>query len=214
MTLRAERLRAEFDRGFGWGGDLGWRSPDEIPTAFVEMLKGMSPGQVVGPLRGRLATMLRNLAGPADRTLSLQWAGIAQAPQRLRDGVPPSAIGTIATVGYGIAIWALSQGSMAHVTALRETSALFGALIGADTLPTRKPDPAPYVASVQRAGGDVARSMLIGDTETDRKTGLAVGVPVALVTFGPEGRAIERLEPEALLDHFDDLPGLALRLLK
>lgn len=39
--------------------------------------------------------------------------------------------GTIATVGYGIAIWALAQGSMAHVTALRETSALFGALIGA-----------------------------------------------------------------------------------
>ena len=34
------------------GGDLGWRSVDEIPTAFVEMLKGMSPGQVVGPLRG------------------------------------------------------------------------------------------------------------------------------------------------------------------
>ena len=34
-----------------------------------------------------------------------------------------------------------------------------------------------------------------------------------LVTFGPEGRAIERLAPEALLDHFDDLPDLALRLL-
>ena len=30
------------------GGDLGWRSVDEIPTAFVEMLKGMRPGQVVG----------------------------------------------------------------------------------------------------------------------------------------------------------------------
>jgi phosphoglycolate phosphatase len=55
--------------------------------------------------------------------------------------------------------------------------------------------------------------MLIGDTETDRNTGLAVGVPVALVTFGPEGRAIERLQPEALLDHFDDLPALAARLL-
>ena len=42
--------------------------------------------------------------------------------------------GAIATVGYGIAIWALSQGAMAHVTALRETSALFGALIGAYVL--------------------------------------------------------------------------------
>lgn len=39
--------------------------------------------------------------------------------------------GVIATVGYGIAIWALSLGAMAHVAALRETSVLFGALMGA-----------------------------------------------------------------------------------
>ncbi|MES2144604.1 MAG: HAD hydrolase-like protein, partial [Pseudomonadota bacterium] len=63
-----------------------------------------------------------------------------------------------------------------------------------------------------RAGGTVARSMLVGDTETDRRTGLAAGVPVALVTFGPEGRGVARLTPEALLDHFDDLPDLAARL--
>jgi phosphoglycolate phosphatase len=90
---------------------------------------------------------------------------------------------------------------------------LFGALIGADTLSTRKPDAAPYVAAVTGAGGTVARSMLIGDTETDRKTGLSAGVPVALVTFGPEGRGVARLSPEALLDHFDDLPDLAQRML-
>ncbi len=90
---------------------------------------------------------------------------------------------------------------------------LFGALIGADTLPVRKPDPAPYVASVLGAGGTVARSMLVGDTDTDRKTARAAGVPVALVTFGPEGPDIARLEPEALLHHFDDLPDLAERLI-
>ena len=39
--------------------------------------------------------------------------------------------GLIAHGGYGIAIWALSQGPMAHVAALRETSVLFGALMGA-----------------------------------------------------------------------------------
>lgn len=38
--------------------------------------------------------------------------------------------GAIASLGYGIAIWALSQGPMAHVAALRETSVLFGALMG------------------------------------------------------------------------------------
>jgi drug/metabolite transporter (DMT)-like permease len=38
--------------------------------------------------------------------------------------------GVIAAIGYGIAIWALSQGAMAHVAALRETSVLFAALMG------------------------------------------------------------------------------------
>lgn len=38
--------------------------------------------------------------------------------------------GAIANVGYGIAIYALVLGPMAHVAALRETSVLFGALMG------------------------------------------------------------------------------------
>jgi phosphoglycolate phosphatase len=56
--------------------------------------------------------------------------------------------------------------------------------------------------------------MLVGDTETDARTGIAAGVPVALVTFGPEGRAVERFAPAALLERFEDLPDLALRLLR
>lgn len=89
----------------------------------------------------------------------------------------------------------------------------FGALVGADTLPVRKPDPTPYRAAVERAGGVVSRSMLVGDTETDAKTGVAAGVPVALVTFGPEGAGVSRFAPAALLDRFEDLPGLAERLI-
>lgn len=38
--------------------------------------------------------------------------------------------GVVATIGYGLAIWALSVGGMAHVAALRETSVLWGSLIG------------------------------------------------------------------------------------
>ncbi|QOY62311.1 peptidylprolyl isomerase [Lysobacter sp. H21R4] len=34
------------------GGDLGWRSSDEIPSAFAEMVRNMSPGQVTEPIRG------------------------------------------------------------------------------------------------------------------------------------------------------------------
>lgn len=82
---------------------------------------------------------------------------------------------------------------------------LFGTLVGADTVGVRKPDPAPLLRAIADLCGDPAHAVLIGDTETDRRTGAACAVPVVLVTFGPEGAAIARLTPEALLDHYDDL---------
>lgn len=34
------------------GGDLGYRSLDEIPSAFVPLLKTLQPGQIIGPIHG------------------------------------------------------------------------------------------------------------------------------------------------------------------
>lgn len=82
---------------------------------------------------------------------------------------------------------------------------LFASLVGADTFPVRKPDPVPLVAAVERAGGDLAKTVLIGDTETDVKTGDATGVPVVLVAFGPEGTGVARLTPDALLPDYGQL---------
>jgi phosphoglycolate phosphatase len=55
--------------------------------------------------------------------------------------------------------------------------------------------------------------MLVGDTLTDRETARNAGVPVALVTFGPEGGEVARHSPEALVAHFDELPDLVQRLI-
>ncbi len=84
----------------------------------------------------------------------------------------------------------------------------FASMIGADTLPVRKPDPKPLFAAIDGAGGDRARSVLIGDTITDAKTGENAEIPVVLVAFGPEGEAVERFDPAALLEHYSDLPDL------
>ncbi|RMH42804.1 MAG: HAD family hydrolase [Alphaproteobacteria bacterium] len=84
----------------------------------------------------------------------------------------------------------------------------FGALVGADTLPVRKPDPAPLLAAVERAGGSRERAILVGDTETDARTARAAGVRSVLVTFGPEGAAVRRFAPDATLDRFEDLPAM------
>jgi phosphoglycolate phosphatase len=87
----------------------------------------------------------------------------------------------------------------------------FAALVGADTLGVRKPDPRHVLETIARAGGVPGRAVLVGDTATDREAARAAGVPCVLVSFGPEGGAAA-LAPEALLGHFDELPGLLERL--
>ncbi|MEM6324466.1 MAG: HAD-IA family hydrolase [Pseudomonadota bacterium] len=90
---------------------------------------------------------------------------------------------------------------------------LFGSLIGADTLAHRKPHPAPYIASVEQAGGTLTRSLLVGDTATDRETARAAGVASVLVTFGAEGDRVAALAPEALLPNYQALLPIVEKLL-
>ena len=89
----------------------------------------------------------------------------------------------------------------------------FASLVGADTLPVRKPDPAPLIEAVRRAGGRLERSLLVGDTVTDRETARAAGVLSVLVTFGPMGQAVRDLAPQAVIDSFDELAAVAEALL-
>ncbi|RYH03091.1 HAD family hydrolase [Salipiger sp. IMCC34102] len=89
----------------------------------------------------------------------------------------------------------------------------FDAVVCADTLPVSKPDPAPFVEAVTRAGGDPARAFLVGDTQTDVSTARAAGVPIVLVSFGPAGRQVLELDHDHVLDRYTDLGELARRLL-
>lgn len=89
----------------------------------------------------------------------------------------------------------------------------FDAMLGADTLAVRKPDPIHLTETARRAGGDPAQCVLIGDTDTDRKTARAAGVPCVLVTFGPAGGDMAALAPEALLNHYDDLHEIVVSLI-
>jgi len=125
-----------------------------------------------------------------------------------------AAVEALRGLGFATAICTNKPEGLAETLCARlGIRGLFGALVGADTLPQRKPDPAPFLASVRQSGGNTGRAILIGDTVTDRDTARAAGVPVVLVSFGPEGAGVARFQPDALLHHYDDLPDLALSLL-
>ena len=48
------------------GGDLGWRSLDEIPSAFAQTITALSPGQMLGPIRGPSGFQLLKLVEVRD----------------------------------------------------------------------------------------------------------------------------------------------------
>lgn len=123
------------------------------------------------------------------------------------------AVEAIKAAGYGVGICTNKPEGLAETLLQRlGWRAAFGCLVGADTLAVRKPDPAPLWECVRRLGGDLARTCLVGDSDTDRKTAVAAGCPSLLVTFGPEGGKMAALQPEVLIDHFDQLLGAVERL--
>src|SRR5690606_19896652 len=48
------------------GGDLGWRSLDEIPAVFANRIRSMQPGNVIGPIRGPSGFQLLQLVETRD----------------------------------------------------------------------------------------------------------------------------------------------------
>jgi phosphoglycolate phosphatase len=86
----------------------------------------------------------------------------------------------------------------------------FQAIVGGDTLPVRKPDPAPLREAIARAGG--GRAAFVGDSITDADTAKAAGIPFVAVSFGFSDRPVEELGADAVIDDYGELVGALERL--
>lgn len=58
------------------------------------------------------------------------------------------------------------------------------AVVSGDTLPVKKPDPAPVRLACERAGIDPARSLFVGDDRRDVMAGAAAGLYTVAVAWG------------------------------
>jgi len=124
------------------------------------------------------------------------------------------AVAALAEAGLRLAICTNKPAALAEaLMRALDFRSPFGVLVGADTLPVRKPDPAPLLHALTGVGGHAGAAMLLGDTITDVKTARAAGVPVALVGFGPAGARVAEHAPDAILPDFAELPSLVGRLL-
>ena len=87
-----------------------------------------------------------------------------------------------------------------------ELDSAFDAVVGGDSLPQRKPHPAPLLAAVQALGGGPA--VYVGDSEVDAETSVAARLPFVLFLKGYRKTAIELVPHDARFDDFTMLPEL------
>ncbi len=89
----------------------------------------------------------------------------------------------------------------------------FASIIGADHAPAPKPDGRHLLAAIEAAGGTIDHALMVGDSATDVGAARNAKVPSVVVSFGYTEIAAAELGGDHLIDRFDELPDLALRLL-
>ncbi|RMC32988.1 phosphoglycolate phosphatase [Paracoccus alkanivorans] len=88
--------------------------------------------------------------------------------------------------------------------------ALFGHIIGGDSLAEKKPDPAPLRAALAGLGAhpEAPQAVFVGDSEFDAACAAAVPVPFVIYSHGYRQTPIDQLPHLAAFDDFTALLGL------
>lgn len=88
----------------------------------------------------------------------------------------------------------------------------FAAVIGGDSLPALKPDPAPLLAALSRVDAPAARAVMVGDHRNDVAAARGAGVAAVLARYGYGAATLGDLCPDAAIDGFGELPAALARL--
>ena len=147
-----------------------------------------------------LSAQVLDLYNAGNGALTVLYPGVAECLHRLRQ------------VGYVLGLCTNKPLVPTHAV-LRHfgIAHLFAAVIGGDSLPQRKPDPAPLLRVI--ADLNTAGCVYVGDSEVDYDTAIAADVPFALYTEGYRKTPLDGFPAATPFDHFDDLPGLVAQLL-
>jgi phosphoglycolate phosphatase len=210
---------------FDLDGTLADTSPD-IAAGLNRMLAALQrPALSLATIRGMVGHGARSL-------VELALAATGGAPEALVDeGLPlyldfyaenvcvgtrpypgvEQALDELASSGVSLAVCTNKVEGLTHqlLAALGWTER-FAAVVGGDTLPTRKPDPAMLQEAIARAGGGPAA--YVGDSITDAETARAAGVLFVAVSFGFSDVPATAFGADAVIDSFDDLLPALLQL--
>lgn len=88
---------------------------------------------------------------------------------------------------------------------------LFTEVLGGDSLPTKKPDPAPLLHVCKQIGVSPAQAVMIGDSKNDILAGQNAAMDTLGLSYGYNyGQDIRDYHPTAAFDNFQDLVDFIL----
>ncbi len=83
---------------------------------------------------------------------------------------------------------------------------LFELILGGDSLPLKKPDPAPLLHVCKKLSVSVEKCVMVGDSKNDILAASACGMQSVGVTYGYNyGESISVYEPDIIIDNFGDI---------
>ena len=98
-----------------------------------------------------------------------------------------------------------AQGLAEQVLSGLQMDRQFKAIVGGDELPVKKPDAHHLFETIARSGGNPARAIMVGDSQTDEKAARNAGLPFVFVSFGYGTLSSQPYERLRSIDHWRDM---------
>ncbi|TNF20843.1 MAG: phosphoglycolate phosphatase [Rhodobacteraceae bacterium] len=180
--------------------DIGLGPLDE---ALVQGFVGRGLPKLVDQVLAHLGLPQDRFHDLHDRILAI-YVTVPTPPSVIYPGARET-LEALKAAGHPLAL-CTNKPHAATLTCLRDTglAPFFDRVIGGDSLPTRKPDPAMLHAALNGA----TQALYVGDSETDAETAQAAKIPFLLYTEGYRKHPVDALPHTARFSHFADLPAL------
>lgn len=163
---------------------------DGVPK-LVERCLDAAGGRGEGAFEAGLARF-RDAYAADPATLTRPYPGVPETLAALREA------------GFALGVVTNKPAAPAEtILAALSLRAHFGAVVGGDSLPAMKPDPAPLAAAIEALGGGPA--IFVGDSETDEATAMNAALPFWLFTEGYRKKPAEAFDTAFAFGVFEAL---------
>ncbi len=146
------------------------------------------------------------------RTLAHYTAGASETTVPY-PGIP-QALADLQSQGFALGVCTNKPETPArHVLEALNLSEFFNAVLGGDSLNTRKPDPQHLFTSFEALQSQGPR-LFVGDSEVDAETAVRADIPFLLFSQGYRKTPVTEIPHTAVYDSAAELPALVQRVLQ